>query len=572
MLQTLPNELLIMLFQGVSKKDRKALSLVSRHIHDSVKETLWHSITIKAADEYRFNYRNRDRCPHTAENNEFYGLDSEDSEDSDAVDEFVALGSTRFDRLTARALSALHQFSTNQLESFSWDLGTCIPPTILGKNGVVTLNQNSLKHLSLATDSTCDVCYNEGFKIDLSKFCQLQSLRWRGPNAASFRGPLSETIRLNCGQLQELELDFVHCSVLWNNLDDLNAKVVFNENYFMQEILGLRESPLRPCFMQISTLSLSRVPLAAEMAHAINFDSLTSLTLRSCSRWQQFITGVLQLGVSIRLQKLEIQHQDSHGSDVIRDFLVAFQGLNDLAISESWPSNTIEVWNRVANHRATLKRFVYHQRMINIDNASPDFGREQDSPHLGFFSKDLKDLQQKPLENPLTHLNLEFIALACAPDYLKDLLLPFKTKNSLKVIHIRHSSSDSDHSGSWARRPRTTAMAIEVDATPVADPETEGGDTLNLQPRFREFAEWVFGPNGLPTVQFIVYGDFAYDGRGFQNLMLRKSLGGDAAFQVLSEFDTSWEDVIHLYGSSLGACPVEPFLGGVTYNGITLFS
>lgn len=115
-------------------------------------------------------------------------------------------------------------------------------------------------------------------------------------------------------------------------------------------------------------------------------------------------------------------------------------------------------------------------------------------------------------------------------------------------------------------------MAIEVDATPVADPETEGGDTLNLQPRFREFAEWVFGPNGLPTVQFIVYGDFAYDGRGFQNLMLRKSLGGDAAFQVLSEFDTSWEDVIHLYGSSLGACPVEPFLGGVTYNGITLFS
>lgn len=249
--------------------------------------------------------------------------------------------------------------------NYSWDLGTCIPPTILGSDGVVTLNQKSITCLSLTTDFSCPEFYKLQYEIDLGQFNQLQRLRWRAPHAENVVGPLSDVIRLNCERLQELELDLVRWSSFSRYLDRKNEGNS-RENYFMREILGLKKTPPQPCFMRISTLSLSHVPLGAAMVHTINFDTLTSLTLRHCPEWDAFIECVLDLRISVRLKTLKIQYEHIlDGEFGIGAFLVSFQGLEDLAITEFRPRNTtLELLGRVAHHRATLKRFTYHQRQI----------------------------------------------------------------------------------------------------------------------------------------------------------------------------------------------------------------
>lgn len=130
----------------MSKKDRKSLSLVSRYIHDAVKETLWQSITIEAdelelyqisvaeipkigfklAKELHFRssikHNRSRRCPHLYENPDFdYG-----TEDNPVSYESGDLRGPYFDCLAASAVSALSKFSTNQLKSFRYALASII--------------------------------------------------------------------------------------------------------------------------------------------------------------------------------------------------------------------------------------------------------------------------------------------------------------------------------------------------------------------------------------------------------------------------------------------------------------
>lgn len=113
---------------------------------------------------------------------------------------------------------------------------------------------------------------------------------------------------------------------------------------------------------------------------------------------------------------------------------------------------------------------------------------------------------------------------------------------------------------------RLSGPINEVDVDPTMDPEIEGANSLPLRPEFRQFLEWVFGPNGVPTVQFIAYGDFSYGGRrgrrGGRNLILRRGSDGTAAIQVRLSLESLWDDVPHQYRNLLEACPLEPLLRG----------
>lgn len=158
---------------------------------------------------------------------------------------------------------------------------------------------------------------------------------------------LSDAILLNAGHLRDLELDFVNWPSMKDYLDGMDEDII-EENYFTRDILGLCKSSPQPCFLHIHTLSLSHVPLGAEMTQAVNFATLQSLTLRLCPNWDAFIQSVLDSKLSLRLRKLEIQDPHScDGESVLRELLASFAGLENLSISEIGPADTIEcgVWS-----------------------------------------------------------------------------------------------------------------------------------------------------------------------------------------------------------------------------------
>lgn len=291
----------------------------------------------------------------------------------------------------------------------------------------MTLNQNSIKFLSLTTDPTCFRSCDEDALIDLSSFHQLQSLCWRAPTSGNL-DTISVAIGLNLAQLQTLELDFVNWPSLAFNLDYDSADERDHgsdgngpeESYFTRKILHLDRRSLQPCLENIRTLSLSHVPLGAAMAQAINFGTLESLSLRLCPNWDTFLQRVLSLKLPVRLRKLELQSSRGDrfgvGEFVVHRFLDAFDGLEELAISSGGPHATIELWSHVANHRATLRSFAHHQRTIDSNN--PHSASEIDLSDLAIVGSAMCKIKEHPSENPLAQLDLEFIGLSCVPERL----------------------------------------------------------------------------------------------------------------------------------------------------------
>lgn len=304
-------------------------------------------------------------------------------------------------------------------------MGTCIPSDILGANGIIPLKQTLLESLSLTTDSTCDQSYDADCDIELSSFCKLQSLSWRAPNAVNIEA-LSVVIPKNSAHLQKLELDFVNWPELRDSLalysDDEDENDITAENYFAAQVLRLNIRSPRILLPAIRVLSLSQVPLVAEMASAINFDTVASLTLRSCPAWDKFLGRVLELNLPIKLRALEIQESDDvasgWGEHILASFLDAFEGLEELSISHLGPTDAIELWDHTIHHQTTLKRFVYHQRIINIDDESSNLEEEEDFPYLTILGPSMQRIRENPLQNPLARLDLECIGLACIPGRL----------------------------------------------------------------------------------------------------------------------------------------------------------
>jgi hypothetical protein len=73
--------------------------------------------------------------------------------------------------------------------------------------------------------------------------------------------------------------------------------------------------------------------------------------------------------------------------------------------------------------------------------------------------------------------------------------------------------------------------------TPEATSELAAG-CVNSQ--LAQFAQWAFGPTGLPTLRVIAYGDFSYEGRfARHNVLLCKDQSTPKrSFRSLTTTDT----------------------------------
>ncbi|EWG38469.1 hypothetical protein FVEG_14894 [Fusarium verticillioides 7600] len=183
-------------------------------------------------------------------------FDDGDDEDEELQDQ------PRFYAFAQKIESLIRRFEPRQLQSFSWDLGTCLPPEIFGVNGVVPLQQSSLQSLSLITDPTCRACYDGECEIDLSPFSSLESLSWIGPTSDNLHA-LTVALQNNSTHLRNLKLDFLNWHELREYLgyfsdDEDDPDGTKEINYFADVVLGLNVYTLHAPYSQESACYPSR--------------------------------------------------------------------------------------------------------------------------------------------------------------------------------------------------------------------------------------------------------------------------------------------------------------------------
>lgn len=93
-----------------------------------------------------------------------------------------------------------------------------------------------------------------------------------------------------------------------------------------------------------------------------------------------------------------------------------------------------------------------------------------------------------------------------------------------------------------------------------------------MLPEIHELASWAFGPEGLPNLQILAYGDFSYRGRRPHLVLCRfKSLDGvdiqksaaglsDLAYREVTKEDVSEQEILYTNAHFLEACPEDPLL------------
>jgi hypothetical protein len=103
-----------------------------------------------------------------------------------------------------------------------------------------------------------------------------------------------------------------------------------------------------------------------------------------------------------------------------------------------------------------------------------------------------------------------------------------------------------------------TRNGLEYIATALE--ERKEWKTPPLHQSFRDFADWVFGQEGIKSLQYIVTGDLSHGNRYCKNnSLICRSVGEGRKYRVISQGigGPEWWDVKSRFGSALEACPVE---------------
>ncbi|PVH94481.1 hypothetical protein DM02DRAFT_676170 [Periconia macrospinosa] len=566
MLLKLPAEILREIAQQVTdKEDLKSLCEVSTYLYSIAIPILYEQVTIVSKDEEHLEnmpvvqtlctsrnllghikniefaspfhiFRGFGRCSH---NRRLPDIDTEE----DLLPE-----NSCFIRLSANVVTLLEGCPNNNLQSFTWGLGTCIPQEIIGSSGLLTLKQKQIESMQLITAGSCYGNLTSQSPMNLSGFTRLKKLSWKGMKSENDWETLKNTLKQSSHQLVELELDFVE----WVRL---------KSGLFTDDKPGSSFTRPKPpqgtprMFPALQVLSLSEFMFESDamyLAYAFDFALLRSLKLNySC--WKEFLLGS-RLNRPSRLKCLEIGIDipiyDGEAEKLIPEFLQSFNGLEQLALLTCSPSPTLDIWRAALHHKSTLKAFVHHQRDY-IQNDDLGFEEYCDNPNLSLalVEEEVAGWTENPSENPLSEFNLEFLGICLDPKLLERVLAPIAKTSSLRVLHIRQSPTHFQFA-SWGLHDDRKG--------------TDESGAVKLHKILHDFAQWAFGPEGLPSLKVIVYGDFSFQGRYaethvflYRNAELHQMQEQCDACETYHHFSRGdWQkDLLDKYSSSLAACP-----------------
>ncbi|CAG9986245.1 unnamed protein product [Clonostachys byssicola] len=499
-----------------------------------------------------------------------------------------------FESLSRKAASVLGHVKRDSLSSFSWDLGTCIPAEILGQNGILPQKHPKLQSLSVSSDFLC----NRGGKISVSAFRSLQRLRWRAPNRSQVDA-LSEAIENNASHLKELEIDFARWLTLKDTISypygglggGISRKVfgVGPQGLYTEvtQLAGIPSPPQGIIFKEIRSLSLTEVPLTADLARAINFETLQSLKLRTCPDWFDFLNALVEDKVKINLKAFELtddlgeyqKTNDQYYAASVASmaaFLASFKGLEQLHLAAFGSQDSAAAWKGYArDHGEILKSFVAHDRFANWDRQSYGTGQVRDSNYI--LSRDqVKLFKEDPSQNPLSLFNLNFFGVCCRTEDLQSLLAGLKERNTLKVLHVRQSSAYLEMyktSSAVSQLDLEKALVVnqqDFDGTNFDDPwrhvvtpkRPVKKEAEEVRPEFLDLVGWAFGPEGINSLDFLAFGDFSNGCREPQNNLVfsRNRTGNKWGFSRIHVDCEEWHDVLDQYGDAIEACPTDRLL------------
>ncbi|PWY74592.1 hypothetical protein BO94DRAFT_524537 [Aspergillus sclerotioniger CBS 115572] len=436
----------------------------------------------------------------------------------------------------------------NQLRSFRWEVGTCIPEAIFCGNNSFLGNQRQIQSITLITDGECAASQNAQHLVNFVQFRELQSLDWKGLSRYYDFESVRESIKYHGHQIKSLTLDLLnwaHAEKIWadgfRQQSPQPARVP--DNFFSQRVLNIHPGDQKVIFSSLENLHLSAVSFEhtdMEMAYAFNVEHLKSLKLRNCPGSLDWLRRLLNSGKPMKLKSLELSldlgslQKDAYMyiTETICDFIVHASDLNCLYLMLPEPIDWTALTERLSSHRH-LKRFVMHnlvdrggQNLIDGDIPWP-----------------------LHLEHIIQGKQLACFGSSIPPRNLATHLQRMKPRPSCKLVHVRTSGVVLDRLIS-SGQPNWFSESLYT---------YKYGKDLPYQPEeIYDLAQWAFSADGLPNLQVLAWGDFSYRGRySKSNILLCRS---DDGYQPLAPFNTVPWGILQDNLDMLAACPLDDIL------------
>ncbi len=400
----------------------------------------------------------------------------------------------------------------------------------------------------------------------LDTFKRLRTFSWTGPRLASELESLRVFLAANQKILETLELDFIDWSQV--NDDCETGLGPHDPRVFTSHILPLSPDPTINSFPTLTRLSLSAVcfPICSdETLPAFDFSQLRALKLHRCMATHVLLRAIVQTAQPLKLECLDLlldDFADKHdwGGSSLTSFLRSFNSLRQLYLLLTFSDmvTTEKYFESMMCHAATMKKLVYHERgfkdRVHYQGAGDKTLAFEPPDSEGSFTGAIQRFMQQS----------DLVSLGCCDSLpqLRRTLEVHASKQSLQLLHARCSEDEvpltlRDTVNRW-----TETGAVEETLPTVIEQGWGVGQLVELIKTYElfDFARWAFGNNGLPKLQILAFGDFSYDGRYIERMVLlcRQRIGSRHGFRLASR-----ENVISLGGIDkpfdfLGACPKDP--------------
>jgi hypothetical protein len=329
---------------------------------------------------------------------------------------------------------------------------------------------------------------------------------------------------------------------------------------------------MQQLFPSLKSLTLSAVSLENSgdiMSSVFSLNCLHSLALRNCEKSAGLLRvlgsdGVLQH--SMRLKSFEYLDNGMLGEfeavDSLAHFLISFDGLNDLFLSCLGVFEN-SILNSISNHKFSLRRLLCH-----IPQISPE--RNSIQRPLQFPSSSFMQLLS---ETP----NLICLGLNYSPEDLVSMDNSLLLKK--KISKLLYSNMNQGDLFSLRRTcPHLRLLHVRAFGWLAFEGYREGLDDKSdtkfsaALSEIHELASWAFGPEGLPSLQVLAYGDFSYRGRrpslvlcrskSLHDFDIQRSAPGtlDLAYREVTKTDVSEQEILWNNADFLEACPEDPLL------------
>lgn len=312
------------------------------------------------------------------------------------------------------------------MASHSWSMGACVPDSLLGPTGLLTLNQQNIQSIRLVTDGLCRWNEQSGHSLALSKFSNLKRLSWTGLSSQGEFDSLANLLDQVSHQLEELDIDLTYyrdwCDRRGYDYGHERRKLHSNV-----KMLGLFTPPSSK-FPILRRLALSAVPIpdsesGSPISASFGFSSLESLKLQNCRGWRCFLDRFTNHTEPRKLRSLELQCAvidqpfGKHDKEALVNVLQKTQGLEELLLCTGILGSLgiQELWETVFHHRASLRKFVHHLTDVDDDDwESESFGMTRDLPDLSGFSAWFQETELPALQS-VGRLNLTSLGVCCVP-------------------------------------------------------------------------------------------------------------------------------------------------------------